>query len=207
MQAATAALDSDTSHLAGYYDEHGYVVVPQLISTSLIDALLRLYSRDIFASKKRFFRQSTDAYESNRLNGGGFVAQSFLDIHAYHSFPEFRAAALALFFCERLQRTLSAITAGTSHNLMQSMFFDANTETPPHQDWWYLDSVPNGGLIACWIALEDIHEDAGRFFVLPGSHRLVLHDADKRLSHSDWLARMRNYVDTHPEQMHAPALK
>jgi phytanoyl-CoA hydroxylase len=87
------------------------------------------------------------------------------------------------------------------------MLFDANTETPPHQDWWYLDSVPNGNLIAAWIALEDIDEHAGRFFVIPESHRVRLHDTEKTMPHSDWLVRVRRYFDDHRAQVAAPALK
>jgi phytanoyl-CoA hydroxylase len=87
------------------------------------------------------------------------------------------------------------------------MLFDANTETPPHQDWWYLDSIPNGQLQSSWIALEDIHEDAGRFYVVPGSQLVRLHRIDGRnLSHTAWLARIRQYVDENRNQVLAPAL-
>ena len=48
------------------------------------------------------------------------------------------------------------------------MFFDQKT-TRPHQDWIYLDSKPNGYIIAAWIALEDIPTEGIRFFVYPGS--------------------------------------
>jgi ectoine hydroxylase-related dioxygenase (phytanoyl-CoA dioxygenase family) len=44
--------------------------------------------------------------------------------------------------------------------------FDANTAAAAHQDWWYLDSIPNGHLLAAWIGLEDIEEDAGGFYVI-----------------------------------------
>lgn len=62
--------------------------------------------------------------------------------------------------------TISAVTGASRHNLMQTMLFDLNTATRPHQDWYDLDSVPNGSLIAACIALEDIREEAGRFYVM-----------------------------------------
>src|SRR5689334_1015197 len=138
MSQASAVSRVDPS-LADYYNEHGYVVVRQLISSAAIDNLLDCYQSDIVPSKTRFYRQNTDRYERNRLSGSGFVEQSFLDIHAYKSRPRFRSAALDIFFCGALQKTLSGITGSSAHNLMQSMLFDANTATPPHQDWWYLD--------------------------------------------------------------------
>jgi phytanoyl-CoA hydroxylase len=55
--------------------------------------------------------------------------------------------------------------------MMQNMFFDKSTGTIEHQDHYYLDSNPPGQMTAAWYALEDIHEDAGCFFVLPGSHK------------------------------------
>jgi phytanoyl-CoA hydroxylase len=206
MMEATAAVDIN-SDAAGYYREYGYVVVRQLISSAAITKLLDAYTRDILPSKSRFYRQNTDRYEPNRLSSSGFVEQAFLDIHAYKRYPAFRAAALTIFFSPELRQALTRIDGSADHNLMQSMLFDANTATPPHQDWWYLDSVPGGNLLAAWIALEDIHEDAGRFFVIPGSHRLVLHDPDMKMPHSEWLARVRRYVDTHQTQVRAPALQ
>lgn len=83
-----------------------------------------------------------------------------------------------LFLHDSLHKVLTEITGSKEHNLMQTMLFDANTTTQPHQDWWYLDSVPSGHLIASWIAMEDIDERAGRFYVLPGSQRQVLHKPD-----------------------------
>ena len=51
---------------------------------------------------------------------------------------------------------LKEVAHPDGHKLMQSMLFDSNTATPPHQDYWYLDSSPSGHLLAGWFALEDI---------------------------------------------------
>src|SRR6185312_17127504 len=100
---------------------------------------------------------------------------------------------------------LEEITGFDSFNLMQTMLFDANTATPAHQDWWYLDSVPRGHLLAGWFAMEDIDERAGRFYVLPRLWRVELHGDTPNLPHSEWLARMADYTQKHQEQIHAPA--
>jgi phytanoyl-CoA hydroxylase len=188
-----------------YYEENGYVVLPKLLPEALIDDLLSLYQRDIVASKTKFYRQNTNVYDRNRFTEHGHVIQSFLDVHHYKRFPAFRQAALNLYFSDALKKGLQSVTGHREHNLMQSMLFDANAATPPHQDWWYLDSVPQGNLVGAWIALEDIEEAAGRFYVLPGSHHVVLHEAN--LPHSEWLVRMRKYVDEHAAEVRAPALK
>ena len=54
---------------------------------------------------------------------------------------------------------LRRIAGFETFSLMQGMLFDLITATPAHQDWYYLDSVPSGNLIAAWIALEDGRED------------------------------------------------
>jgi phytanoyl-CoA hydroxylase len=106
-----------------------------------------------------------------------------------------------------MRGALSRVTGFDSFNLMQTMLFDANTATWPHQDWWYLDSVPNGHLLAVWIALEDIDERAGRFYVLPGSQSVDLHSDTPNLPHVEWVERMRRYVDGRADEVYAPELR
>ena len=187
------------------YGRQGYVIARGLIPEAALERVLRTYDRDIVPSNAQFYRQNTNRYERNAITAHGYVAQSFLDIHAYASFPGFREAAFEIFFHPNLLSFISGLTGTRSHRLVQSMLFDLNTATPPHQDWWYVDSVPHGNLVAGWVALEDIHEEAGRFYVMAGSHRCTFHESG--LPHSEWLARIRRYVDEHPELLHAPGLK
>lgn len=203
MSAALRA--QSPASIAQQYQTDGYVVCPGLIPEPLLDQLMMRYQQDILPSKTKFYRQNTNVYDLNRFTAHGHVIQSFLDVHNYKRFPAFRQAALALYFSDALHAALQQVTGHARHNLMQSMLFDANAATPPHQDWWYLDSVPNGQLLGAWIALEDIHEDAGRFYVLAGTHHMHLHRPD--MPHSEWLGTMREYMAEHPELVHAPALR
>jgi phytanoyl-CoA hydroxylase len=201
----TQAQAATTYDVKAYYDEHGYVVLPGLIPNQVIDNFMLRYRRDILHSKTKFYRQNTNIYDQNRHTAHGHVIQSFLDVHNYKRFPEFRQAALDLYFSPELLQGLRDTSGHAEHNLMQSMLFDANAATPPHQDWWYLDTVPNGQLMGVWIALEDIDERAGRFYVIPGSQNVKLHEDN--LPHSEWLVRMRKYMDEHAKEVRAPALK
>jgi phytanoyl-CoA hydroxylase len=190
-----------------YFDKNGYVVVPQLVSNELIDDFLRLYHKEIVPSRHPFFRQNTNRYEANQLNEYGYVQQAFLDVHDYQNFTKFSNHAKEIFCAQSIHQMLKEITGSLTCNLMQTMLFDANTETPPHQDWWYLDSIPNGHLVAAWIALEDIDEKAGRFYVLPQTIDVDLHNDTTDLPHSQWLQRVRQYVDEHRDRIEAPALR
>lgn len=201
--AAQRVLSLDDYRL--YYEQNGYVVLPGQISEALIDSFMAYFKRDILHSKAKFYRQNTNVYDRNRFTDHGHVIQSFLDVHNYKRFPEFRQAALDIFFSPAMLQGLAQTSGHARHNLMQSMLFDANAATPPHQDWWYLDTVPNGHLMGVWLALEDIREEAGRFYVLPGSHNVKLHEPD--MPHSAWLVKMRDFLERNRDMVHAPALK
>ena len=112
-----------------------------------------------------------------------------------------------IFCSDEIQDALRQITGHNSFNLMQGMLFDVNAGTYPHQECWYLDTIPNGHLIIAWIALEDIHEKAGRFYVLPKTDRLDFHRDTPNISHSEWLAKIKKYVDSNQSQITAPDMK
>ncbi len=189
-----------------YYETNGYFVERNLFSNDLIDRLLKSYKDKIVPSNYPFFRQNTNEYEPNELNEFGHVNQAFLDIHDYNKFPEFSTAAKEIFCNDAIQDALRKITGSNEFNLMQTMLFDANAETVPHQDWYYLDTVPNGHLTAAWIALEDIDERAGRFYIIPKSIDVDLHSDTPKLPHSKWLSRMKEYVEANKDKIEAPAL-
>jgi phytanoyl-CoA hydroxylase len=191
----------------GRYETNGYVVCRQVIDHHRIDRVIETYQNTIVPSRYPFFRQSHNRYEPNQLDQYGYVQQSFLDIHDYQKFPEFSHLVKQIVCGPAIQTALQRITGADRCHLMQTMLFDANTATPPHQDWWYLDSVPNGHLLGAWIALEDIDERAGRFYVIPGSTDVALHHADSPLPHSDWLARIKQYYEANQDRVSAPALK
>jgi len=190
--------------LKSYFDGHGYVIVRGLVPHALLDTVLANYLSDVKPARTKFYRQSTGVYDHNAFNEGGHVTQSFLDIHNYKRFPRFREAALEVYFCEQVLDALRRVTGCAAHNLMQSMLFDANVQSPPHQDNWYLDTVPHGRAVGVWFALEDIREEAGRFFVMPGTQSLRF-DRDG-MSHSEWLVEVRRYRDAHAEQVSAPVM-
>jgi len=208
MAVAAVADREKTDSLLSYYDEHGYVVVRNLICRERIANLLALYARDIVPSRQRFFRQSSSCYERNRINPQGHVRQSFLDIHDYERFPEFSAASRDIFRGQEMTETVSTITGAPHHDLMQTMLFDLGTASGPHQDRYDLDRIPNGSPIAAWIALENIREEAGRFYVMPGSHELGDFGAcEPGVTLERWLKRIADYVEQHRSARFAPALR
>lgn len=188
------------------YLAEGYCVIKSVFDAKLIDDLLRMYRQDIVTSKTKFYRQNTNRYEANKVSSHGHVQQSFLDIHDYGAYQKFSSFARSIFGHQNIQECLRIATGSTAHSIMQTMLFDQNVGTPPHQDWWYLDSRPSGNLIAAWIALEDIHPDAGNFYLLPRSMHHHPLDPDPNIKHSDWLAKIKDLTTAQMDQVHTPKM-
>jgi len=196
----------DPAEARGRYQAEGFVVRPGVVPHELIDRLLDALRTDIFPSREKFYRQNTARYESNRFTKHGYLENALLDLHDYRRHRAFSRRALELFFCEPLLAEIAVLTGQPRMQLMQTMLMDANPKTPPHQDWWYPDTVPNGNLIAAWIALEDIDERAGRFYVMRDSQSVNLHQDLETLTHREWLARMATWETEHEDRLLAPSL-
>ena len=168
------------------WEANGYTVVRSLVRASLIDALVSEFRTDILPSGQAMLRQPRFAQESGErsfphaylashdLSPEGYMRQGLKDPHSLASYPSVAGLCLRLLCGPEIQSALAAIDpAYKAYTLYQSMMFDANPGTEPHQDSFYIDSEPRGALVGMWLALEDIDERAGRFFVVAGSHRNV----------------------------------
>lgn len=67
---------------------------------------------------------------------------------------------------------LLSILMGGSAKLFQSINFITGSEQKTHSDSIHMTTYPLGGLIAAWIALEDVDETNGALHYYPGSHKL-----------------------------------
>lgn len=78
----------------------------------------------------------------------------------------------------------------------QTLNFIKGSSQRAHSDSIHMTTYPLGYLIAVWIALEDIHEDAGPLYYYPGSHRLpyLLNDDFGNIS-TAWKLGQKDYRD------------
>lgn len=78
----------------------------------------------------------------------------------------------------------------------QTLNFIKGSGQRAHSDSIHMTTYPLGYLIAVWIALEDIHEDAGPLYYYPGSHRLpyLLNDDFGNIS-TAWKLGQKDYRD------------
>lgn len=143
----------------------GYVVLRQVIPSSLIDTLLTRLDAVKHSRRFRFRAQGTNSFEGPSLDGHGNLRNSIQNPHLLGALPGFRQAVEAIIFSKPIHRALSQeLGEGTFVN-WQTMLFDRSVGTKVHQDSWYLDTLPQGGVVGTWIALEDITKDCGPFKV------------------------------------------
>lgn len=167
-----------TQALKGYYEQHGYVIVKGLIPPSHCDAIRKLWDTDVKPFRGYMYRQATAKAERHRFNGNGWVMNPILNLQSVDPkhFAQFRRYATDNILAHAALRDVFSEFLGEPPKIVQSMYFEGNSATWEHQDSYYLDSECVGQMVAGWIAIEDIHPRAGRFFVCPGSQRMMLDD-------------------------------
>jgi len=139
------------------------------------------------------------------------MLNSILNVQSldHRQFGGFRRTGLDLLTHADMQRAVSTIL-GEPGKLVQSMYFDGNPVTWPHQDTYYLDAEEIGRMTAAWIAAEDIAPGAGRFFVYPKSHLIDMAknggDFDIAFHHERYKELVRQVILDQGLVCRAPAL-
>jgi phytanoyl-CoA hydroxylase len=154
-----------------YYDENGYVVLRGLLPLDQCDRATASFEAEVKPFGGFLYRQTSGSPERHVFTNEGFMLNPILSVQSLdrRHFADFRRAGLDLLTHGGMQRAVSTIL-GEPGKLVQSMYFDGNPVTWPHQDTYYLDAEEIGRMTAAWIAAEDIAPGAGRFFVYPKSH-------------------------------------
>ncbi|MEI8153312.1 MAG: phytanoyl-CoA dioxygenase family protein [Hyphomicrobiales bacterium] len=197
----------------------GYVVATSLLRGTLIDALNQEFREDILPSGDVLLRQPRFAREvgpreyphaylaAHELTPFGHMKQGLKDPHVLASHPSIAGLCLRMLCGAEVQQALAALDVRYStYELYQSMLFDANPGTESHQDCFYIDTEPRGSLVGIWIALEDIDERAGRFYLVKGSHRLG-YALPEGMKNADYLRLIESRVQGMADSIVAPALR
>jgi phytanoyl-CoA hydroxylase len=202
---------SQTDEIRQYYEENGYVVIKNALPDNKIDNLIKKYEI-LKTSPSYYFRsQDTNRFEKLTVNQEGFLEHSILNPIDLLFQNQFRNSVTDIIFSAEISKFLTTLTSEEKHVVWQTMFFDKSTGTVAHQDHYYLDSNPPGNLVACWFALETIHEDAGPFFVVPRSHKgpLIQRDlgAARFSDHNSYVEKIQQLIIDQQYQAQPMALE
>ena len=86
----------------------------------------------------------------------------------YLDYPAIRNFSLS----ERIVPILSDLLSNNPIVLGATLNFEKSSEQAYHVDSVYLTPETPGHLVATWIALEDVHPNAGALEYIPGSHKI-----------------------------------
>lgn len=145
------------------YEQDGYVVVPDLVSTAQVEALRQ--ETTAIATGARGAILGADPAGSR----GEDALKGVLAIHFPHKASPLMHDALMY---PGIVQMLTALV-GPDIKAMQSMLFVKNAGKPGqawHQDEYYIPTRDRS-LIGVWIALDDATIDNGCLWMLPGSHK------------------------------------
>jgi ectoine hydroxylase-related dioxygenase (phytanoyl-CoA dioxygenase family) len=164
-----------TSEQIKFWSENGYLVLPKYFDSltlskinSLVDEVWETRKKagnplviDVFIGtpreKRMYFKDAPDEarqvpYKLNDL---------FLEE------PLIREAILEPKLCQILAELLEG-----SPLVCNSLTFEKSSQQGFHFDTFYMPPPVKNKMLATWIALEDVHEDAGPLQYYPGSHKI-----------------------------------
>jgi len=202
----------ETAQAAAYYEENGYVVFRDVVNKQTCDSLRAAFDAEVKVYPGYLYRQTTANPEINKFNERGFVMNPLLNLQDLprRKFSRLRSLAMKSFTEEPTYSIVSGLLRQPG-KLVQSMYFEGNSETWAHQDTYYLDSEAIGMMVAAWFALEDIDAGAGRFYVVPKSHKIDLKknggDFSIAFNHDRYKTLIRDLLTNERLEFRAPCLR
>ena len=208
----TFSAKNELKEASRYYLKYGYVVVNDIFTKKQINDLNFAWEEEVKKFKGYLIRQSSDIPEKNKFNDKKWVMNS---LHHIQNLGEKDFPKLTSYFLENIcdNKTLAKLVSFLikgKPRLVQSMFFEGNTTTKAHQDSYYLDDEIIGRMAACWIALEDINWNSGRFFVCPKSHTSddsTITKENTFRNHSKYTSYVYQLIKDKGYEIRAPFLK
>lgn len=148
---------AEAAEVARHFIEEGIATVPALADPADCDAVTAAFDR---------FVAENPEYAAQHADGTGRHLR-FVNLHLVCD------AALRMGNAPRLARILDFLFGGPT-GIYTSLFFEFGSQQPMHRDSPFFHTYPKNQFIGCWIALEDIHPDAGPLMYAPGGHRFVV---------------------------------
>lgn len=192
-----------------WFEREGYILVRGAVSEKLCKAGVQAFQQEVLHDRKGFFeRHASGRYERHVLTESGFMKYPIMNLQdlSEKKYPKFRKSGLDLLTQKNIQRTIR-ILFDEPGRMVHTMYFDGNQTTWAHRDGHYIDSQQEGKMIGVWVAAEDIHPDAGRFFILPRSHRSAVPGELCDPNSTDYKQRMADFVRDGPLDCISPLLR
>ena len=133
------------------WPERGYLVAEGLIDPEKVDRL----NQDIAGLRDEGSIQARQAG----------AAERFMNAHR-------QSEVAREIVSDRRMLDILELILGRPARLLQTIGFIRGSQQKAHSDAFHMMTEPPGFLVGVWVALEEIDDDSGPVFYLPGSHRL-----------------------------------
>ena len=191
------------------YNEQGFIIIRNLINEKYISEVLN--SLEIFKKKNTFYytQNNHNWVKSGEVTKEGHLINSIQSPTKQNNCGRLKLDIKEIIASVEISKKLQEINGSERFVNWQNMLFDKSTGTIDHADTWYLDTKPRGQMIAAWIALEDINESAGRFFVYPKSHKLNIPENfnQKINSNIEYVNFINQFLINQKLERYAPEMK
>lgn len=192
-----------------WFDEEGCIVLRNVVTPRLCQAGIAAFRREVLPDHLGFFeRHASGKFERHVYTPAGFMQYPIMNLQDLHErkYAAFRRAGLNVLTHPTIQRAMRVL-CGEPARIVHTMYFDGNQTTWAHRDGHYIDSGHAGSMIGVWVAAEDIDPQAGRFFVLPRSHRMRIPGEEGDPNSPEYKERMADFVRNGPLDCLAPVLR
>lgn len=191
-----------------FFEREGYAVLRKALPGSLCEAAKLAFLAEVHQDRRSFFkRHQSGGLERHVMTEAGWMKypiMNFQDLPAA-KYPRFQQLGLELLTHGQVQRAM-ALLFGQPGKIVHTMYFDGNQATWAHRDGNYFCGN-RGSMTGVWIAAEDIHRDAGRFFVLARSHVTPVPGEESDPNGKTYKKIMADFVRNGPLDCIVPALE
>jgi ectoine hydroxylase-related dioxygenase (phytanoyl-CoA dioxygenase family) len=191
--------------LSKRFEENGYVIARKLVPLSLCDEVIAAFFREVKFFNGSMLRQATSRFGRHLFTPDGYIANALLGVHALAEpcLQDFRSRVIDVIAGRHSSQVAGELLA-SAPLLVESMYFESTLiGVPLHADGDYMDSDVHGTMLGAWFALEDIAPFAGRFVLVPRSHRLTKGTSGAALAYREFRNRQAATSSTINSEMRA----
>lgn len=197
----------DPAALRAFFEREGYALLPGLVPREVCETARLAFLREALPARRSYFkRHASGTFERHVYTEHGHMKYPIMNLQdiAGRRFRQFRQCGLELLTHPHIQQAMQALF-GEAGRLVHTMYFDGNQATWAHRDGDYFDSCQRGRMVGVWVAAEDIHPEAGRFYVVPRSQHLPLDGDDP--NGAAYKARLQAFVQSAQGAPLAPPMR
>lgn len=174
-RVARREISPKQAEICRHWEKHGYYVLRGAIDPDTIDEAWRAYEAAIARGDLTLAPEKAaadDPHPGRYLN------------------PHLKVEELDFLLKHPVLMNFSSMVLGRPAIPFQTISSHKGSQQSEHSDSIHMTTYPLGYLAACWVAMEDIHAEAGPLVYYPGTHRLpYLFSHDVGISTDDFRER------------------